>query len=66
MALRAGLHIHLVHHAAADAVMIGFWVRAPLDTNTEELEQLFDEYGFEVEHFDGLDGEHAHVEDVDA
>jgi len=43
----------------------GFWA-APLGTATEELEQLFEEYGFQVEHFDGVDGEHAHVEDVDA
>lgn len=32
-----------------------FWL-APLGTNTDELEAIFEEYGFDVEHYDGIAG----------
>jgi hypothetical protein len=30
-----------------------YWL-APLGTNTDDLEAIFEEYGFDVEHYDGV------------
>lgn len=37
---------------------------APIDTDTDELEDLFEEYGFDVEYYDGM-GEEVDEEDED-
>ena len=39
-----------------DDKVVQLWV-APIDTDTTELEGMFDEYGFPLEEFDGMDNE---------
>ena len=41
-------------HNVIDGALAQLWV-APIDTDTTELEDMFEEYGFPLEEFDGVD-----------